>query len=376
MKNLLMKNKIIIGILFAFALLIIAGCANNNTANNAAGNTANANQIVKVGVIMPMSGDVAAFGNNVINGIKIAEKEMNLQNVQLIYEDGKCNAKDSVNAMNKLVQVDKVSAVIGELCSAATLPNAPIANQYQIILLSPTASAPKIKDAGDYVFRTIPSDENQGKFAAKLLEKRGHKSLAILNTNEDYGLGLGAVLQQSFEADGNKVTAVEKFNSGTTDLRTQLLKIKETNPDAIFIASNSIDSSVAIFKQIKELGITAKLFGSEALYGQSYIDGAKDAIEGLEVTTLTTGSSDFKQKYMAAYGKDAEPFSPFGYDAYKAIGLAIQQGARTGTEIKDKLYQEQFQGATGLIKFDSYGEVSGEYLVYKVVNQKYILQEN
>ncbi len=362
------KISLISSVLLLLFALLLAGCSAKQETKQTQ------NQKIKVGVMLPLSGDAASYGVSVQKGIELAKKDLKNDNVELVYEDSKCNAKDAVAAMTKLATVDGVKAVIGEVCSSATLPAAPIANQYEVVLISPSATSPKLTDAGDYIFRVVPSDALQGDFAANLISKKGFKKLAVLHTNEDYGLGFATVLQDSFKKLGGEVASVQKMNSGETDLRTQLLKIKESNPDAISIASNSPDSSAAALKQIKELGIKAQIFGSEALYGQTIIDAAKDAAEGLTVTSVTSGTTDFAAKFKAEYKTDVTPFSAQGYDCMTAVGLAIQQGALSGKEIKDKLYATEFTGATGKVKFESSGDVPGNYDIYTVVNGKWVLQ--
>ncbi|MBI5393484.1 penicillin-binding protein activator [Candidatus Woesearchaeota archaeon] len=362
-------NKIltVIGIVsILLATVVFAGC----TAETQQPATA---EVVKIGVMLPLSGDAASFGESIKKGIELAKKEMKLDNVKLVYEDTKCSGKDAVTGINKLITVDGVKAVIGEVCSSATLPAAPIANQYEVPIISPSSSSPKIKDAGDYVFRVIPSDDFQGVFAATVVNKKGFKKLGILYTNDEYGVGLKTVLEQSFKIYG-EVAVIEAFEKGATDLRPQLTKMKNANVDAIFLISSSPDASAATLKQVKELAMTVQMFGSEALYDPNLLKTVGNAAEGILVTSVTVGTSDFKAKHQVEYNAEAGPFAAHGYDIMKAIGLAVQAGAKTGKEIKEKLYATEFDGATGKIKFDSFGEVTGGYDVYKVEAGKFVVE--
>ncbi|MBI3033079.1 penicillin-binding protein activator [Candidatus Woesearchaeota archaeon] len=364
------KQFLVVGLLVLIVLLI--GCSQQGEDKKTdALPTTN----VKVGVMVPLSGDVASYGEGVKGGIELAKKELSLDNVELIYEDTKCDGKEAATALSKLTSVDKVYAVIGELCSSASLAAAPIAEQQKVVMISPASTAPKYSDAGDYVFRTIPSDALQGDFGAKLVYDKGYRNLAVLYGNEDYGLGFSSVLGEKFPALGGKIVANEAFAPKSTDLRAQLVKIKEAKPDAVYLISNSVDSSVAALKQMKELGLEIFVVASEGLKSDDVLKGAGSAAEGMYLTSVSTGSNDFKTRHQQAYTTEPGPFAPQAYDAMMAIGLALKQGAATSEALQQALYTMEFDGASGHIKFDSKGEVSGNYEVYVVKDGKFVVQE-
>lgn len=359
-------------------LLVGAGCAAQQSAQNASDNTVAETQpaaqptgLVKVGVMLPLTGDAASYGDSVKKDVELAKKDLNLNNVELVYQDSKCDGKEAVNAVTKLINDDKVVAIIGELCSGATLAAAPVAEQNKVVMVSPASTAPTITQAGDYIFRVIPSDLGQGSFGAKLVAQRGYKRLAVLYSNEDYGVGFNKVLGEEFPKTGGTVVASQAFEKGSTELRTQITKIKEAKPDAVFIASNSISSNPIALKQLKELGVKAAVFGSEGLKTDDLLKSAKGAVEGFTVTSVSGGNEAFVAEHKAAYNSETGPFAAQGYDAMKAVGLAIQSGATTGEEIKAKLYSTEFDGASGHIKFDSNGDVGGNYDVYVVKDGKF-----
>ncbi|MBI2449575.1 penicillin-binding protein activator [Candidatus Pacearchaeota archaeon] len=326
----------------------------------------------RIGVIIPLTGDAASYGASVKKGLELAKKELGLE-LELIFEDSKCDEAEAVNSINKLISSDKVNAIIGELCSGATLAAAPIAEQNNIVLISPGATSPDITSAGEYLFRTVPSDSFQGKFGAEIVYHRyGKRNLAILYSNENYDIGFNQVLKENFEKLGGKVVASEAFERNAVELRAQLTKIKNANPDAIYIISNEQDSAVAALKQIKELKIDTLIFGSEGLKGQYILDDAKDSAEGLIVISASSGTSGFIDKYKTKYDEEPGAFAAQGYDALQALSIALEQGAQTGEEIRDRLYELSFEGASGRIDFDNNGDVSGIYEIYKVKNGEFV----
>lgn len=322
----------------------------------------NLNEVVKIGVMMPLTGDVATYGQSVKTAVEYAASQAGLEQVEIIFEDSKCEGKDAANAINKLINIDQVSVVIGELCSGATLAAAPIAEQNQVVLISPASTSPDLTDAGDYIFRTIPSDALQGAFAADLVNAQDARRLAIIYSNDDYGQGFEAVLRQKFSELGGTVVASEAVERGSTDARTQLTKIRAASPDAVYIISNSTAATVAILKQMKEVGIVnIPVLGSEGLRSPDIIEGAGVAAEGLIVSSVSSGTSEFISGYQEVYGSEPGPFAAQAYDAFMIIANAIKSGAATGTEIKDAISGITYEGASGTITFDTNGDVTGGY---------------
>lgn len=332
---------------------------------------------VKVGVMVPLSGDTASYGEAVSQGVRLAVKDLGIEDsVQLVFQDSKCEAKEAANAVNQLVNANKVVAIVGELCSGATLAAAPVVEQAQTPLVSPASTAPTVSDAGEYVFRTIPSDAAQGAFGAQLVYDKGFKKLAVLAIQDDYGTGFDSVLKESFPALGGEVVASEFFQRGDVDVRTQLTKIKNAGADALYIISNTPDSAVAALRQATELGLELALFGSEGLKGPDVIEGAKEAAEGLVVTAPSAASESFMQGFQEEFGAEPGTFSAQAYDAMTAIGKALIDGATTGDAIKNYFGELSFEGASGVIDFDDNGDVSGTYDVVTVENGEWVLVED
>ncbi|MCH7568301.1 MAG: penicillin-binding protein activator [Nanoarchaeota archaeon] len=330
-----------------------------------------ATDVVRIGFMAPLTGDAASYGESIKRGVELARKDSGLNNIEITFEDSGCEPKGAVNSINKLISVNRVQAIVGEVCSGATLAAAPIAERNDVVLISSSSTSPKITEAGDYIFRTVPSDALQGNFGAQLVYEKGYRKLAILYSNEEYGLGFNNVLVDRFQ--GQVVTS-EAFERGASDLRTQLTKIKNSGADSIYIISNSPDSSIAALKQIKELGLNIKLFGSEGLKSADILE-AGSAAEGLILTTVSSGTTDFAENHKRVYGEEPGPFAAQAYDAFMAVAKAIKQGAKTGAEIKDALYDIEFNGASGRIEFDRNGDVSGNYNVFEVRGGKFVAVE-
>ena len=325
---------------------------------------------LKIGVMIPLSGQLGNYGEAARKSILLAHEELGA-NIELIIEDTKCDSKEALTSISKLININGVKAIVGPFCSSETLPSAPIANQNKIPIISPAATSPEITNAGDYVFRTAPSDLFQGKFGAELVFDRGLKKAAMLYSNEEYGVAITRVFKEEFEKLGGQIVADESFLPEEKDLKTQLIKIKSSDADAIYIASAATETTAISLKQMKELGMTVALFGTETLNGPDTLE-AGDAAEGLIITSVNPGTDNFADRYRAKYNEEPGVFTPHTYDAYRAIAIAIKSGATTGEEIKNKLYTIEFDGESGHIAFDENGEVSSDYQLLQVKNGKIV----
>lgn len=353
-------SRIPILVVLLSTLLLAAGCTTGS---------ADA-QATAVGWMGPLTGDAASYGEAIRNGVELAQNNSE-QPLRVIYEDSKCDGREAASAMTKLATVDGVDAVIGEVCSGATLAAAPIAATNQVVMVSASSTSPDLSD-NQWVFRTIPSDALQGEFAAQLISEDGHETLAILHGNEEYGVGLADTLEETFSGE---VVAREAFTRGSVDMRTQLTKINSENPDALYIVSNSPDSAIAALTQAQELGLDVAVYGSEGLKSEDVTAGAGSAADGLVVSSVSSGSEEFAQAHQEHFGSAPGPFAAQAYDAYTALERAYATGASSGEELRQALVDMEFSGASGEIDFDENGDVSGNYEVFVVEDGSFAARE-
>ena len=175
--------------------------------------------VVKLGHILPTSGPLAAYAGGFQAGVQAAVNEANDQGgidgctVELIEEDSATDPAASAAAAKKLVEVDQVHAIVGVYASSSTLAAAPIVEDGKTIMISPASTSPDVTNAGDFIFRTAPSDALQGVAMADLAWSQGHKTAAVIFVNNQYGQGLADVFQESFIANGGTLTIAVAENS-------------------------------------------------------------------------------------------------------------------------------------------------------------------
>lgn len=327
---------------------------------------------IKIGVMQALTGDAAVLGIPESNAVALAVEQANNDGgingrmLELVSEDGKCDPQAGGAAGQKLVSVDKVSVIVGETCTGATLAAAAITEPAKVLLISGSASAPKVSEAGDYVFRTYPSDAQAGKTAATYAYKElGARKVALITELTDYAQGLRNVYKESFTALGGEVVADETYTTGDTDFRTQVLRIKQAGVDAVYVVPQSPTPGVAIFKQLRENGVTAKYTTAEVILDAGVVAANQATLEG--VVGVVAGV-DFEQNadakaYAEAYkAKFNEDPSSFSANAYVAISLVIEairenDGVVDTAQIRDFLYDVKDKPtALGSLTIDANGD--------------------
>lgn len=330
---------------------------------------------IKLGFVAPLTGDAATLGENTKAAVQLAADELNAKGgikgrkVEVIFEDGKCNAKDATNAGTKLLTIDKVTAIIGGLCSGETLAMAPLAEKAKIPLVSSSSTNPKITDAGDYIFRFIASDSFQGVYGADYLTKtKGLKNIAILSCLNDWCVGLREVFKKQAESNGATIVADESFKPDARDLRSQLTKIKAAKPDAIYFPSMT-EGALVGFKQMKELGIKTLVLGGDGWDDPKIPTDGGASVEGGQYTIAA--NRDLSQSFLDGMkkrnaDKDLNTYSPRAYDIFNVLAGIIGKVGTDGTKIKDELYNvKNYQGIADEYTLDKNGDVETAKFIVK-----------
>lgn len=332
-------------------------------------------QPIKIGWVGPLTGEIAAIGKDALVSAQIATEEVNKdggvngRTLELVVEDGKCNPKDGANAGNKLMNIDKVS-VIMPTCSPELLSMASLANEKKIVLLSSCASAPKITESGEYVFRTYPSDSFQGTFGAEYAFRTlGKRKVAILSIENDWGSGISEAFKKKFEALGGSVVLIEKYSPETQDLKSQLAKIKEANPDLFYFAGFTQGTLIGL-KQAKDIGLTVPILGGDAWDDPTI---HKESVsEGIMYTMPKAQYHQDWSEKMKARGANTTTCAPAAYDNVKILSEIMKRVGPDPEKIKQELYKvKEYNGVNGIITIDQNGDLAtAEYDVKVVSNGK------
>jgi ABC-type branched-subunit amino acid transport system substrate-binding protein len=331
---------------------------------------------IEIGTVLSLTGDLGSYGVPIQNGALLAAKHINENGGVLnweftfIHEDDRTTPQGAVEAMQKLVNVNKVPAVIGALGSGNTKSIIPIAKENRVVLISPSSTDPTLTNADDggYFFRTAASDAFQGKVLVKVAMDMGYENLAHLYINNPYGVGMNDVIAQTLPEDGGELLTQVAYNPGQVSYRSELTALTESQPDAL-IFTGYPEYGAVILKQAKELGITSQWILAEGLKDPLLIDqlGA-DLVEGMVGTAPKPPSSPkydaFVEAYKQEFNADPGVYSDTCYDATMVIAKAIEKAGKIeGTAIRDALKEAsaEYTGVSGPVNFDDNGDVTTDF---------------
>jgi len=374
--------KILIGIIILAIIAIIFTLFNSTT-----GNVIQNSNTIKIGATMPLTGDLANFGIGEKNAMEIAVNEINSKGgvngkkLEIVVEDTKCDAKEAVNVANQLINIEKVPVIVGEVCSGPTLAMAPLAEQSKTILFATAASSPKITNAGDFTFRDYPSDSYQGKYAAEYsYNKLGKRKAGVLYMQIDYGIGVKDSFEKRFKELGGQIVDEENFPQNVKDLRTQLTKIKDANPDVIYFVGYN-EEAITFIQKSKELNINTQIVTTETFDDPSIIQKVGNSADGIIYVLLAnTNDSNFKKAMKEKTGSDQILIgSPNVYDAVYIIANAMKncKNPEDTVCIKQELYKvKNYPGVSGNITIDSNGDLASANYIIKQYKGKEAIEIN
>ncbi|MEW5950164.1 MAG: ABC transporter substrate-binding protein [Thermodesulfobacteriota bacterium] len=362
---------LIIGLLISLGML---GCAEKEE------------NVVKVGAVFPITGNIAQFGNYWKQGLELALYDAINQGVipkdkiKLIIEDGQADPRKSVDAFKKLVEVDKVVACI-PATSGVTLALKPIANQNKIVLINASAISTEIEDAPDYVFSVIPNAKFTGYFLAETaFNKLGKRNAGVLYRDDASGKSFLDNFSKRFKELGGNIVFVDSHEPNATDFRTNIAKIKNVkNMDVIFVASWGTDVAYYL-RQATELGVHTQVLAYETFYTPKVLEIAGSSANGVIFSAPEFNAwideprlKEFREKVLKKYNQKEINYHIAGhYDAMMLILKAISAGNMTGETIKNYLSgMRSFQGITGEIRFDNNGGAQVPLSLFTVRNEKF-----
>ena len=323
---------------------------------------------IKVGEFASMTGSEATFGQSSHEGTLLAVDHLNAaggvlgRKMELLMEDDQSQAGQPATVVRKLIARDGVVAVLGEVASSRSLEAAPICQQSQIPMISPSSTNPKVTAVGDYIFRVCFIDPFQGTVMANFARHTLHlKKVAVLtDVKSDYSLGLAKFFKEGFIADGGAIVAEQNYSSGDKDFSAELTALKAVNPDGIFIPGYYTEVGL-IALQAKQLGLNVPLLGGDGWESSSLIPIGGAALEGDYFSThyspedTSPAVQDFVKAFRAKYNETPNAMAALGYDSAMILADAMKRAGTTdGAKVRDALAAtKDFQGVTGKITMDA-----------------------
>lgn len=354
-----MKIRFLIKTIFgAFLLGLLIGCSI-------------ADEKIKIGIIIPLSGHVATYGQDLQKGIDLAFEEDD--HFTPLYQDSKASQIVGLNAMQYLRNAKRVKFYIGDATTTVSLSIAEDAQKNGNILLVPIASGDDIKDKGDFIFMNCPRNEKQAILAAKYVAERyqGNR-VGVIHQQIPYGIEISEIFISELQKKGMDVTINESVQNIRTGFKSIITKIKSQNLNVIFIPME-YEAGASVLKQCYENGIAADFVGTDGLYSQKLVELAREASEGFCFTMFPVDFScnyykEFVMKYKQKYKQEPNIFSCYGYESAKNLMYAITMAGNDPVAVKEFFCDSTFNSFTGELRFNSTGEVEREYKLVRVIN--------
>jgi branched-chain amino acid transport system substrate-binding protein len=372
-----MKRFFASAVLALSSLLIFSACKKEGAASG--------NEIV-IGEFASLTGQTATFGQSVHGGTTLAIDEINAaggvlgKQIKLITEDDQSKAEDATAAVQKLINRDRVAALLGEVASSRSRAGGPIAQQAKIPMISPASTNEEVTKIGDYVFRICFIDPFQGEALANFAMKTLHAKRAaiLLDTKQDYSIGLANSFRETIKKNGGSEVSEQAYSTGDKDFRAALTSIRASNPDVIFVPGYYGEVSL-IVRQARELGINVPLLGGDGWDSPELTKGAEKEFNGTYFSNhFSTEDPDpavqgFIKKYTAKYHADPDAMAALGYDAANILADAIKRAGGTDSKkLRDAIAAtKDFPGVTGSITINPERNASKPLTILQIVEGKY-----
>lgn len=304
---------------------------------------------VKLAVVLGFTGPAESLAESMARGAELAIKEVSETGLLLdgkavsnVRADSTCvDASAAQAAAERVISSDKVDAIIGALCSGATisiLQN--VAMPKGIMLFSPSATSPALStlEDNDLFFRTSPSDARQGQIISEVLQEQSIKTIAMTYTNNDYGKGLADSIRLNFEAAGGKITINTPHEDGKGDYSAEVAALTQAGGDILMVVGYLDQGGKGIIQSALDAGAFGRFFLPDAMIGESLIKAIGSDLNGSIGTVPGTDSNGAQifAELAKNDGFDAGPYSPEAYDA-AALTLLAMQAANSKDSEKIKL---------------------------------------
>ncbi len=357
MKRIFLTIGLIVSMLSSFACVQKGGT----------GTTTSTGDTIKVGVYGDTTGATSSFGQSTKNGIQLAFDEINAaggvdgKKLEMLFEDDQGTPEKAKTVISKLINQDKVIAVLGEVASSNSLAAAPVAQEAKVPMISPSSTNPKVTEVGDYISRVCFIDPFQGsvmaKFAANTLKA---KTAAILGDNSsDYSKGLTQFFEQEFTKLGGKIITKQTYAQKDQDFKAQLTQMRDQKPDVIYVPGYYGEVGI-IAKQARELGMNQPLLGGDGWDSPELWKLGGVSLKPAYISNHYSADNpapeiqNFVKAYQAKFNVAPDSLAALAYDSAKVLADAIKRaGGTDSAKLKDAINAtKEFPGVTGKITLD------------------------
>lgn len=378
-----------LGLGLLVALSFAASCkkpgdSGPNTSSSSGSGTAEAKEIV-LGHFASMTGNTAHFGQDTDKAVRLAVEEANAaggvlkKKVRVVTLDDRGDSAEAANAVTRLIDVEKVNALLGEVASSLSLAGGRVAQRRKIVMVSPSSTNPKVTEVGDYIFRVCFLDPFQGKVMATFARNtlKMDKVAILKDVKNDYSIGLADAFKTAFTGLGGTITVEQSYSAGDTDFSAQLTAIKSSNSQALYVPGYY--SEVGSIARTKDrLGLKIPLMGGDGWDAPDLFKIGGPALDGSYFSNhfapdvATAKAQKFVGDFKKKYGQEPTGLGALGYDAAAVLLAAIERAkSLDGKAIRDSIAQtKDFEGVTGKITIDPKRDAHKSAVVIKIEGGK------
>lgn len=374
--NAFLRRHGLLALTGAACLALSSACERKPAGDAAGGSTGD----IIIGMYGSLTGDGASFGQSSREGTEMAVDEINKaggvlggRKYKLLVEDDQSKPEEAANAVTKLITQDKVVALLGEVASRRSLAAAPVAQRYQIPMITPSSTNERVTEVGDYIFRVCFIDPFQGEVLAKFAynDLKARKVAVLKDIQQDYSVGLSDSITRTFAALGGQVLPPVSYSTGDGDFRAILTQVRSQRPDAIF-ATGYYPEAAIIARQARELGMKMPLLGGDGWIGDALKNG-REALANSYISDHYSAENpdpivqNFGRDYRARFGRAPDAIAALAYDAVKVLTDALTRaGSTDGPKVREALATADVRGVTGQLKMNAKRNVDKPAVIEEV----------
>jgi branched-chain amino acid transport system substrate-binding protein len=345
---------------------------------------------IRVGVFLDLSGQTSVFGVSLRDGVQLAADQLNSaggvggRQIALFFRDDEGQPDKAATVVGGLINEEKVVAIIGEVASSNSLAAAPRAQDAGVPMIAPAATNPRVTQYGDYIFRVCFTDPFQGEFLAKFAAHtlKAHRAAILMDSGSDYSRSMTEVFTRRFRALGGIITSRQTYSQVDTDFAAQLVAIRASKPDVIFVPGYYGQAGV-IAKQAKQLRMRQPLLGGDGWDAPQLWDLGGAALNGSYMTghyaleDPAPANREFIAEYRKKYGRDPDAIAALGYDAMGLLADAVRRAGTTeGAKLRGALARTRdYAGVTGTININAARDAVKPAFVFKLQDGKFVYHE-
>lgn len=389
------RSVVRVGASLVVVALALSACGSRSDAGTG---TTSGNKIAKIGIMAPLSGDLSAIGLGIQHGVELAVKQANDNNaipgwtLKVEAKDDEAKPDVGKNAATAFAGDPDVAGVVGNYNSSVVQSTAPVLATARIVQISPGSTGPSLTQGKDWstapkrtyetFFRTVTTDGVQGPFAARyLFQKAGIKRVATIHDKKTYGQGLVAAFTTEFTKLGGTVVVAETINPDDSNYQAVVSKVKPKAPQIVYYGGEYPQAG-PLSQQMKAAGLTVPLMGGDGIYAADYIklagataSGDLATSIGAPIDLLPAGKKFIADYEAAAYKQPAGPYGAYSFDAANAIINALKVSLKDAKDVAsvrqatiDAVGKVSFEGVTGQVAFDKYGDTTTRVLTVNKVD--------